>query len=53
MCVVWMGELMCGCEVTENGEFVVGAGCKHCKECNTMPNVHPFGPGRLVNNQLK
>ncbi|GEM_PF-6353434 len=48
-----MVTLMCGCEVSETGEFIVGRFCVNCKECNTMPDVHPFGNGRLVNHQLK
>jgi hypothetical protein len=40
-------ELRCGCSITEDGEFVVGIGCQHCKECNTVGNMHPFGKGRI------
>ena len=40
-------ELMCGCEILDHGEFVVGEGCKYCKECNTVSTLHPFGPNRL------
>ncbi|MDE1855780.1 MAG: hypothetical protein KGH49_00905 [Candidatus Micrarchaeota archaeon] len=38
--------LRCGCMVDE-GEFIVGSGCKNCKECNTVSQLHPFGNKRL------
>ena len=45
-----MGDIMlkCGCMVTEEGEFVVGQGCKHCKECNAVSALHPFGDDRIL-----
>jgi len=40
--------LKCGCMVTEYGEFVVGQGCKHCKECNAVSGLHPSGDDRIL-----
>ena len=44
-----MVDLKCGCQVTDDGKFVVGENCKDndCKECNTLETLHPFGDGRL------
>ena len=44
-----MVNLRCGCEVTEEGKFVVGDGCRMggCKECTTLETLHPFGNERL------
>ena len=44
-----MVELKCGCQVTEEGKFIVGENCKNneCKECNTISELHPFGENRL------
>jgi len=39
--------LGCGCSVNNEGKFNVGNGCKHCKECNFVAKLHPFGSGRL------
>lgn len=41
-----MEVLKCGCRV-ENGKFVVGEECAHCKECNAVAELHPFGHKRL------
>lgn len=40
--------LKCGCIVTEDGEFIVSQGCSHCKECNTVGKLHPFGYDRIM-----
>ncbi len=40
--------LKCGCLVSEEGEFIVGQGCKHCKECNAVSALHPFGDDRIL-----
>ncbi len=41
--------LKCGCMVDDDGTFVVGQHCREsrCRECNSMPDLHPFGNGRL------
>lgn len=46
----FMADLMlrCGCMVTEEGEFIVGQGCSHCKECNAVSKLHPFGNDRIT-----
>ena len=40
-------ELMCGCEITDEGQFIVSSDCRYCKECNTVSRIHPFGNERL------
>ena len=40
-------KLRCGCEVADDGKFVVSRNCASCKECNTISKLHPFGAGRL------
>lgn len=47
-------KLKCGCEVTDDGKFVVGAVCKAtgCKECDSVSKLHPFGKMRLRDLQL-
>jgi hypothetical protein len=44
-----MVNLKCGCEVTEDGEFVLGENCTNneCRECNAMQDLHPFGTKRF------
>lgn len=42
-----MVKLYCGCEVTDEGKFIVGKGCANCTECNAISKLHPFGPGRF------
>jgi len=44
-----MVELKCGCQVTDEGKFVLGDNCKDngCKECNTLVDLHPFRDNRL------
>ncbi len=44
--------LRCGCMVTEEGEFIVGQGCRNCKECNAVGNLHPFGNSRISKLEL-
>ena len=44
-----MIKLRCGCQVTDEGKFIVGNGCINCKECQTISNLHPFGNKRLEN----
>jgi len=39
--------LFCGCEVTEDGKFVVSDVCKGCRECLAISKLHPFGHGRF------
>ncbi len=41
-----MELLECGCRIMD-GQFMVGDWCKHCKECNAMVEIHPFGNKRL------
>ena len=43
-----MIKLKCGCEITDDGIFIIGAKCLNCIECNAMPNLHPFGSKRFV-----
>ena len=45
-----MVELKCGCEVTKEGKFVLGEGCKtrNCSECKSMVELHPFGNERFM-----
>jgi len=40
--------LKCGCTVTEDGKFIVGQGCRLCKECNAVGKLHPFGDDRII-----
>ncbi len=42
-----MEVLRCGCRI-EGGVFIVGSGCAHCEECNTVAELHPFGNKRLT-----
>ena len=42
-----MVELKCGCQVTNEGKFIVGDSCVNCTECNTISELHPFGEKRL------
>jgi len=44
-----MVELKCGCQVNDEGKFIVGDNCKenNCKECITISELHPFGENRL------
>ncbi|MEK6824770.1 MAG: hypothetical protein AABX12_03815 [Nanoarchaeota archaeon] len=44
-----MVELKCGCQVTDEGKFVVGDACrsKNCTECQTIAELHPFGSKRF------
>ena len=42
-----MANLKCGCEVTDNGKFVVSERCRNCRECNMIAELHPFGVKRL------
>lgn len=46
-----MVKLRCGCEVTEQGKFVLGEGCKSsgCAECKAVSELHPFGGKRISN----
>ncbi len=41
-----MEILKCGCRV-EKGKFILCEGCAHCKECNAVAKLHPFGNLRL------
>ena len=45
-------SLRCGCEVTDDGKFVLGQGCKerNCTECQTIAELHPFGTKRFKMN---
>jgi hypothetical protein len=40
--------LRCSCWITDEGEYVVGDGCRHCKECNAVSKLHPFGRDRII-----
>ena len=44
-----MVKLRCGCEVTDQGKFVLGEGCSECAECNAVSELHPFGGKRISN----
>jgi hypothetical protein len=48
--LIIMSDIMlkCGCIVTEEGDFIVGQGCKQCKECNAVGKLHPFGDDRII-----
>lgn len=46
-----MEMLECGCIVDE-GEFIVGQGCKMCRECNAVADLHPFGHKRIKELKL-
>ena len=42
--------LKCGCQVTDEGKFVVGEVClkDNCSECLTISELHPFGAKRFA-----
>lgn len=42
--------LKCGCQVTEEGKFIVGEVCMkaRCGECRTVSKLHPFGDRRFA-----
>jgi hypothetical protein len=45
-----MITLKCGCQVTEEGKFIVGERCRknNCYNCITISEQHPFGDKRLT-----
>ncbi|MEK6898422.1 MAG: hypothetical protein AABX28_03645 [Nanoarchaeota archaeon] len=47
-------KLKCGCEVKEDGTFVLGRHCKDsgCNECNAMKELHPFGKKRFEEGKV-
>lgn len=49
-----MVELKCGCEVTEEGQFILGECCEkaNCGECRMVAQMHPFGKKRLADLML-
>jgi len=40
-------NLICGCKVTGEGKFILADNCKHCRECQVLVELHPFGNKRL------
>ena len=40
--IFFMIILKCGCQVTEEGKFIVGKRCENCETCSFLENNHPF-----------
>lgn len=43
-----MVKLRCGCEVTDQGRFVLSERCAGCAECRAISQLHPFGEKRIA-----
>jgi hypothetical protein len=46
--------LKCGCEVTPEGNYVLGRDCADwdCRECRIVQRLHPFGTARFADSKI-